>query len=69
MNKLSLYDYINNRKKYKNDGRSKDSAKYQKQARVEAYNDKVKELRKQGMSLTDAEKKSKKLAENSGSFT
>jgi len=59
MNKLSLYDYINNRKKYKNDGRSKDSAKYQKQARVEAYNDKVKELRKQGMSLTDAEKKAK----------
>ncbi len=59
MNKLSLYDYINNRKKYKGDGRSKDSAKYQKQARVDAYNDKVKELRKKGMSLKDAEKKAK----------
>lgn len=53
MQKLSLYDFIQNRRNFKSRGRSKEAAKAQKMARQEAYNKKANELRKQ--KLTEAE--------------
>jgi len=57
MNNISLYDYIKNRERYKENGRNQDvGGPAQEKARQEARADRIAENRRNGMSREEAEK-------------
>ena len=57
MNNMSLYDYLENRKRYKDNGRDVDEGKEaQERARQEARADRIADNRRNGMTLEEAEK-------------
>lgn len=57
LNDLTVQEYLDNRENYKNNGRSNEGNEAQQQARDEAFNDKVEELRgsDENLSKKDAE--------------
>ncbi|CCU57188.1 T7SS effector LXG polymorphic toxin [Bacillus subtilis] len=56
MNELTVDEYLRNRERYIAEGRAIEGNAAQKMARQEALKDKIAELRKQGLSRTDATK-------------
>lgn len=65
MNKLTLYDYQKNRTSYKENGRNNEvGTPAQEKARQEAYQDRITENRRNGMSRQDAEAEAKNWIES-----
>ncbi|MDE6950949.1 MAG: hypothetical protein K2P64_08545 [Lachnospiraceae bacterium] len=60
MNKLTVQEYLDNRQKYIEQGRSIESNAAQQAAREKAFLDKVDELQNTGLSLKEAEKQAQK---------
>ncbi len=59
MNKLTVQEYLDNRQKYIEQGRSTESNAAQQVARENAYLDKVNKLRKSGLSIEEAEEQAR----------
>lgn len=55
MNELTVDEYLKNRDRYINEGRAAEGSKAQQVARENAYLEKVKELRKSGLTQQEAE--------------
>ncbi len=60
LNELTVDEFIKNRDKYIQNGRAKEGDAAQKLARKKALQDKIEELREQGLSYKDAEKEANK---------
>ena len=60
MNELTINEYFKNREKYLTEGRSIEGKAAQQAARENAYMEQVRKLRKEGLSLEEAEKNAEK---------